>query len=617
MQMKALLVDLTNRELEWATIREEAIAHYLGGRGLGVRYLYDNLAPGVDPLGPENILGMWSGPLMGSGGISMVKLCGVTKSPATGTILMSLMGGYFGPALRFSGADAVIFRGAADTPVYLVIDEGEAELRPADHLWGKTTRETSAVLEEELDLRRPEIASIGQAGENGVLFASIMHGGDAMGRGGIGAVMGSKNLKAIVANGRDRPKAAEPERFREIIKRMGKAYRESKPIEMFGVQGTTGNLDIYNLRRLFPTRNFREARFEHYERVNADALYDNHVTQRVTCYGCAVRCRREAEVKDGPYAGTHTEGPEYETLWGFGGNCGVDYVAATVAANAICQDYGMDTISASTTISFAMECFEEGLITEEDTGGLELTFGNHRAMIEMLPRIARREGIGDVLAQGSRRAAEIIGNGADWYAMEVKGLELAGYDPRGAKGMGLGYATSPRGACHERGYLTAETHGHPPGLDRYAYEGKGQIVADAQDTVAVKDSLSFCVLSSAGTSLDDMAEMYSAMTGIAYTADDLLHAGERICNLERLFNLREGFTREDDRLPSRFLKEAIPDPQGNLHTIDIERLLDDYYKARGWDSEGRPLETTLNGLDLGTGRDPGSPVLAGGGDTHP
>lgn len=598
MTMRTLIVDLTQESLEWTTTPDELVRDYLGGRGLGVRYLYDHLGAGTDPLGPDNILTMWTSPILGAGPISMVKICAVTKSPATNTILMSLMGGQFGPELRAAGADALIFKGVAGHPVFLAIEGGEASLRPAEHLWGKTTRETAGILKQELGLRKLEVASIGQAGENLVTFASIMHGGDAFGRGGIGAVMGSKRLKAIAASGSRRPGIADPERFRNLVKRISKGYQESKPIELFGATGTTGHVDNLNLRRIYPTRNFRDGQYEDYELVDADRLYENFVTKRVTCRGCSVRCRREAEVQTGPYAGVHTEGPEYETLWGFSGNCGNNSLEAVIAANDICLEHGMDSISASAVISFAMECFEEGILSTEDTGGLALNFGNHAAMIQLLHLIARREGIGEILAQGSRRAAEIIGRGSADYAMQVKGLELAGYDPRTAKGMALGYATSPRGGCHERGYLVREVLGAPPPLDQYAYEGKGELVKEAQDQVAIKDSLGFCVLSSAGTTLDDMAAMFSAATGMERTVEDLMQAGERICNLERQFNLREGFTRADDTLPRRFIKEAIPGSDGKLHTVDLQRLLSEYYAARGWTDEGEPRQETLERLGL-------------------
>ncbi len=604
--MKALSIDLTSGVITEVSIPPESVRDYLGGRGLGIKYLHDHLPENTDPLGPENILGLWTSPLMGTGAISMVKLCGVTKSPLTGTILMSLMGGYFGPELRYAGVDGLIFHGRSEKPVYLLVKDGEAELRPAEELWGMTTRETAEKITADLDLKRIQIASIGPAGENLVSFASIMHEGDAMGRGGIGAVMGSKNLKAIAASGKARPDLADPDRYQEVVKRIARVYAESEAIALFGSTGTTQHVDGLNLKHMYPTRNFQEGRFDNYQQVNADALYDKYVQKRVTCQGCAVRCRRISSIKEGPYAGTETEGPEYETLWGFGGLCGNDSLDAIIEANEICLEYGMDTISAAAVISFAMECYEKGVISTRETGGIKLEFGNQQAMIQLLHQMGRKEGFGAILADGSKRAAEWIGENAGEYAMQVKGLELAGYDPRNAKGMALGYATSPRGGCHERGYLTVETVGFPPGVDRLAYEGKGDLVKEAQDMVAVKDSLSFCVLSSACTSLADLAELFSAATGFELSPTDLLQAGERINNVERLFNIREGFTRADDNLPRRFLKDPISDNQGNPQTVDLDRLLDMYYLSRGWDSEGHPLPETLERLALGTGASPGT-----------
>jgi aldehyde:ferredoxin oxidoreductase len=511
---------------------------------------------------------------------------------------MSLMGGYFGPELRFAGVDGLIFRGKAETPVYLLIHNGEATLWPAGHLWGKTTRETEEILKAELGLKKMQVASIGPAGEALVSFASIMHGGDAMGRGGIGAVMGSKNLKAIVVSGQQQPEIFDPDGYRQIVKRIAGTYKESMPLKLFGATGTTNHVNGLNSRAIYPTRNFREGHFENYQWVNAEKLYKNYVSKRVTCHTCTVRCRRESLLKNGPFGQVQTEGPEYETLWSFGGNCGNADLEGIIAANDLCLEFGLDTISTGMVISFAMECFEQGLITLEDTQGIALSFGNPQAMVAMIPKIARREGIGDLLARGTKQAAQQIGQGAEDFAMQVKGLELAGYDPRGAKGMGLGYATSPRGACHERGYLLPEVVGVDPGFDRYGYKGKGALVKTTQDTVAVKDALGFCVLSSAGTSLQDMADLFSAATGIQHGVDALLLAGERICNIERLFNLREGFTRRDDSLPKRLLREAIPGTDGNLHVVDLEHLLDDYYSARGWDQQGIPLPETLQRLDL-------------------
>ena len=596
--MRMLVVDLTEERLDWAEINSQTVHDYLGGRGLGARYLYDNLPPGTDPLGLNNILSFWTSPLMATGALSMVKLCGVTRSPLTGTILMSLMGGAMGPRLRMAGADAVVLLGMARHPVYLLITQGHASLHSAEHLWGLDTRQTTGILNKELNLKGMEVACIGPAGERGVLFASIMHNGDAMARGGIGAVMGSKKLKAIVAHGSQQPPVAEPTRLKTVIAALAKSYKESDAVKAFGRYGTTSHVDDENYFGIYPTRNFQSGYFDLHKRVNADELYTHHVTRRLTCFACPVRCRREAQVKEDATAGLVTEGPEYETLWSFGGNCGNANLESIIAANDLCLLYGLDTISTGMVISFAMECFEAGLLPPHLCDGMELPFGNYKAMLSLIHKIGQRQGLGDLLAQGTYRAAQVIGQGSNRFAMQVKGLELAGYDPRGAKGMALGYATSPRGGCHERGFLTGEVFGNPPGIRRLEYEGKGALVKITQDIVAVKDALGFCVLSSAGTSLDAMAEMFTAVTGWSTTTSDLLLAGERICNLERLFNLREGFTRSDDNLPTRLLEEAIPGANGEPQVVDLECMLDDYYMARGWDTEGRPTQSTLERLGL-------------------
>lgn len=596
--MKALIVDLTQQRVEWATIKDESIHHYLGGRGLGARYLYDHLAPGIDPLGPENILSMWTSPIMAAGSISMVKLCGVTKSPATGTILMSLIGGYFGPELRFAGADALIIQGRSSEPVYILVQDGRAEIRPAGHLWGKTTRQAALALEDELRLERMQVACIGPAGENLVAFAAIMHRGNAMGRGGAGAVMGSKNLKAIVASGHQLPRLAQPERFRQVLKRIGVQYRESEDVRLWGETGTTGSVEVINYHHLFPTKNFQSGFFADYEKVDADVLYKNYVNRRLSCFTCPVRCRREAQVIEGPFTTPPTEGPEYESLWSLSGNCGNNSLEAVILANDLCLEYGLDTMSAGGVLAFAMECFEEGLISTQETGGLELRFGNAEALIEMLKKIGRGEnGLAKILGKGSRRAAELIGRGAERFAMQVKGMELPGYEPRGATGMGLGYATSPRGGCHMRSFLGDEVFGGLQKGGRFSYQGKAEMVKAKQDLTAVKDALGFCVLSGA-TTMEDLADLFAAAMGVECSVTDLLLAGERICNLERLFNLREGFTRAEDRLPQRFVEESIQGADGELHTLDVTQMLDEYYQVRGWNKEGRPEESTLRRLGL-------------------
>ena len=592
--MKILEVDLTNQSFSWKKVRDEMVSDYLGGRGLGARYLYEALPVGVDPLSPDNILSMWTSPLMSAGTLSMVKLCGVTKSPLTNTILMSLMGGNFGPYLRFAGADGLIFKGRSETPVYLLLSDGVPELKPAQHLWGKTTRETEEAIRGELDLKRLQIASIGPAGENGVLFASIMHGGDAMGRGGIGTVMGSKNLKAMAVSGRSKPEIQDRDRFQVVLKKVVGNYKESDALKEFGEIGSTRHVNGLNPKGIYPVKNFQAGEFPDYRLVNADVLNNQYMQKRFACFSCSIRCRRYTEVKAGSYAPVQTEGPEYETIWTFGGNCENKNIESIIAANDLCLEYGMDTISTGGAIGFAMECFEKGLINLKDTDGIDLHFGNHEAIVAMVHKIARREGLGDILSKGTKQAADLIGGNAADFAMQVKGLELAAYEPRRAKGMGLGYATSPRGGCHERGYLLSEIFG----IEQYSYEGKGAMVQRTQDTVAIKDALCFCAFASAGASVQDLAELFSAVTGWEKTEQSLMEIGERICNLERLFNLREGFTRSDDTLPKRFLKEPLPGPNGEPEVVDIDLLLDKYYQARGWTLDGVPLEPTLSRLGL-------------------
>jgi len=596
--MRALVVDLEKQTLEWNEIPRNTIRMYLGGRGLGVRYLYDHLSPDLDPLGPENILSFWTSPIMATGAISTVKVCGVTKSPLTNTILMSLMGGHFGPRMRMAGVDAIIFLGRAEKPVYLKVVDGIPQLVSAEPLWGKNVRATTNLLLDEVQQPNAQVACIGQAGEKQVLFASIMHGGDAMGRGGIGAVMGSKNLKAVIVAGSQKPYVAQPELYRELLKEIGATYHNSVPVNEFGKYGTTSHVNDENYFGIYPTRNYQTARFEKYESINHENLYQNFVTKRRTCFACSVRCRRDAEIKEGEFSGTVTEGPEYETLWSMGGNCGNANLNSILVANELCLEYGLDTISTGMVISFAQECYEKGLISEELIKGMDLSFGNADSILALIHLIAKREGFGDILANGTLRASKVLGPQTFDYAMQVKGLELAGYDPRGAKGMGLGYATSPRGGCHERGFLTGEVFGTPPGVDRLSYENKGLLVKTTQDTVAVKDSLGFCVLSSAGTSMEKLVDLFSAVTGEEVSVMDLMVCGERISNLERLINLREGFTSADDTLPKRLLIEPIPGPNDTPQVVDLSRMLQEYYTVRGWDESGVPTIETLKRLGL-------------------
>jgi aldehyde:ferredoxin oxidoreductase len=594
-----LRVDLSRQEVREERVDESLILKFLGGRGLGTKILFDELKPATDPLGTENKLLFLAGPLIGTGAPWCVKYTVMTKSPLSETILMSLAGGFFGPGLRRSGYDALIMEGRSEEPVYLSIQNGRAEFREATHLWGMTTERCQEAIKKELGTPRLEIACIGPAGERSVRMACIISGRRAAGRGGAGAVMGSKNLKAIAVNGERKVPIAEPEKFKDLQMAIRKKVPEIDRLKVFGKYGTPKNLVLVNERGLFPTRNFQGGVFEGIEQVN-HLEQQKRVIRPVTCHGCPVACGNLTQAADGPYKDITTEGPEYETFWAFGAQCGNSSIDAIIAADRLCDQLGLDTISTGNSIAFAMECVEKGLLSKEEMEDPELKFGNHAAMVEMIRRIGYREGIGDLLAEGVRRASEKIDKGAQNFAMHVKGLELAAYDPRGAKGMGIEYATSPRGGCHERGLISRETFGAPPHIDPLSIKGKGAVVKETQDETALLDALGVCVFPphNDGMGLNDLAELVSCTLGKPWTSDDLLETGDRIWNLERLFNLREGFTRADDTLPPRLLKEPMPAGPAKGHVVELEPLLEDYYKARQWDSHGVPTPEVLNKLGL-------------------
>lgn len=596
--LKVLRVSLDSGDVSEDVIGEEAIAGFLGGRGLGAKILYDELVPGTDPLSPENKLLFLTSPLLGTGAPSCVKYSVVTKSPLSETVLMSLAGGFFGPELRHAGCDVLIIEGRAEEPVYLLLDKGRIRLRAAESLWGMPTDETQYYLKQILG-EGVRVACIGPAAERMVRFASIISDKRAVGRGGAGAVMASKNLKAIVIRGKREVDVAHPARFHQVVSAIRKNYRESRKIKLFGKYCTPRVLDLVNQRGIYPTRNYQSGFFEGAARINAEA-HQKFVVKKLTCYKCPVCCSNLAVVRQGPYGGAVTEGPEYQTLWSFGGQCGNDCLEAIIAADELCDKFGMDTISAGCVIGFAMECYQRGIISQKETGGVDLRFGNHQAMLLMLRNIATREGLGDVLAQGVREAARVIGKGAERYAMQVKGLEMAGYDPRGAKGMGIAFATSPRGGCHERGLVTRETFGSPPPVDRFSLEGKGKLAMEVQDEMAVLDSLGVCVfpLHNGGMSIHHVAELFSSATGIEYDEGQIMRTGERIWNMERMFNLREGFGRGEDTLPARFLEEPLPEGPSKGQVVELDQLLADYYTQRGWDREGKVTPEKLKELGL-------------------
>jgi aldehyde:ferredoxin oxidoreductase len=586
---KILHVDLARERMTEEPFPEEWRRNYIGGRGLGVRILEDTVNPGIDPLGTENVLIFATGPVAGSGLPLGSRYDVVTKSPLTGTLTSANSGGKFGTSMKRAGFDAVVFRGRAERPVSLVLDDGRAELRDASDLVGMTTSETSAALQEDLDDPGASVACIGPAGERLSRIAAIINENSrAAGRGGVGAVMGSKNLKAVAARGSGRVTVADRDRFLALKKEIADRIRENA-ISGGGLPrfGTAVLVNIINENYILPTRNFQSSHFPAAENVSGERMADTILSGKMGCQTCVIQCGRDIEVE-----GKRTAGPEYETIWAFGPDCGIDDLAAVSEANTLCNDLGLDTISAGSTIACAMELSEKGYIDED------IRFGDAEKMVDLVRRIAYRDGIGDELAEGSFRFARKHGHPE--LSMSVKRQELPAYDPRGLQGHGLAYATSVRGGDHVYAYLIApEVLGSPEKLDPYSSEGKAAWTKTFQDLTAFIDSSGACLFTSFPLGAADYGAMVSAVTGYDIDGAGVLRIGERIWNLQKIFNLRAGCSREDDTLPPRLLEEPLTEGAPRGRVWEREPLLDEYYRVRGWDREGRPTPEKLRELGIG------------------
>jgi aldehyde:ferredoxin oxidoreductase len=481
----------------------------------------------------------------------------------------------------------VIIRGRSKKPVYLIIEDEKVELRDASYLWGKDAFETEEIIKKDHS-EGFQVLSIGPAGENLVRFACISHNrGRQLGRCGAGAVMGSKRLKAVAVKGSGTIEIAKPGKLDEFRRELNDRIRER--LKSLTEYGTPAIMALTNTTGTLPTRNWQEGEFEGFEKINAEAVKRKLVKRNKACYACTVACGKISKVETGPYAGTEVEGPEYETLFALGSLCGNDHLESIAKANEICDKLGIDTISAGNVLAFAMECYQRGLITRKDTDGLALTFENHEAIITTLTKIAYRQGFGSTLAEGVKRAAEIIGKGSEQFAVHVKGLEPPGYDPRGLKGVALAYAVSCRGACHLRHmtYRSNLTGLHPfmeGRIDRFSYDGHVEMVKELESFYTLIDSMVLCkfvCLPTIGPILwDELTKLYSIITGIEAGKEELMMAAERINNLVRSFNLREGISRKDDVLPDRFVKKPLKGQVVEKEKLD--KMLDRYYKLRGW-----------------------------------
>ena len=581
-----LHVNLSDKSLRREPLPSELYRQYLGGRGLGVKILYDNLAPGTDALSPENLLVFAIGPSTATRVPTAGRFVVITKSPTTGTIFDSHAGGYFGAQLRRAGFAAVVFHGRADTPVYLWINDDVAEIRDASKVWGKDVYATTDQLLEETD-PKAQVACIGPAGENMGLMAAIMTDKHrAAGRGGVGAVMGSKKLKAIVAKGTGEVGVHDQERLNAAVERSRRLIKKNAVTnKSLPIYGTPVLVSVANELGMLPTHNFQEGTFNDADGVSGEKLLERFSAGTYNCHGCPIGCGRVSLIK-----GEKVGGPEYESLWALGPQCGINDLEWIAVANDRCNRLGLDTISTGSTIGAAMELVEKGKLDAP------LQFGDTTGVLDIIEDMAHMRGLGAEMSEGSKRFAERYG--APELAMQVKGLELPAYDPRGAQGHALGYATSNRGGCHLRSYLIGpEVLGSPVLIDRDRTDGKADLVMLYQDLSAAMDCMVVCRFTNFAWTVDDYAEMISAGTGIELSGHDLLQLGERIYNLERLFNLREGFTTKDDTLPPRFFK-PLPEGGSRNRIVHLEEMLEEYYKLRGWDMEGRPTKNTLKKLDI-------------------
>jgi aldehyde:ferredoxin oxidoreductase len=599
---RVLHVDLSTGKTYVEPLNEDYARKYIGGMGLGIRMWLDNSKAGVDPFSPDNPLILATGPISGTvwptGGNGHAF---VSKSPQSFGVGEAKAHGSFGTEMKRAGYDVIVFKGKAEKPVYVWIDDDAVQILDASHLWGKSPAETEDALREELGDYYIRVASIGVAGEKLSRMACIINDKTrAAGRTGLGAVMGSKNLKAIAMRGTRDIVVAKPDEFMEYVKEFHERMK-GPATQKYRALGTAENVLVHNSLSCMPTRNYNNSRFEGAEKVSGEVLNEKFVAKIIGCSSCAMRCEHMCVVSEGPYKDTMTR-MEYETLWALGPYCGVDRLDAIIKGMELSNYYGLDAISAGVTAGFAMDCYERGLLSQEQLGGIDAKFGNADAMVQLVEKMGRREGVGELLADGVKVAAQKIGNGTDKLAAHIKGVETTGYDLRALKTAALGFAVSFRGADHNRhGAYAFDVKGKVNRL--VAEKGRGKLVRDMEDTYNLIDSFLVCKFSR-GTyykELPDMAKLYSLVTGFEINADELKKCGERIQNAARLFNVREGLGRKDDSLPWKVMHEPIPDEgpsKGAFVTqAELDLLLDDYYESRGWTREGVPTKEKL--MELG------------------
>ncbi len=615
-----LFIDLTERRVWREAVKKDDILNYLGGRGINSRYLWHLADAGIDPLGPDNPLIFGTGLLTGTAAPSSGRTTVTCKSPATNWYLKTSGGGHFGGEMKAAGYGHIIVLGIASEPVYIWIDDDKVEIRDAKAFWGMDVRQVDGAIKAQLGDDEVQLATIGPAGENKVLFASVMFSVyNAAGRGGAGAVMGSKNLKAIAVRGSGAVAAAKPVLYHELAMEAHQSVLADSGAEGMHLYGTAGSLNGVNEVRALASYNFQRSHLDDVHTITGQYLSEaGYLKRAVACYGCVVGCHRYSKIDQGPLAGTFTGGPEYENFVALGSGCGTLDTEAIIKANELCNILGMDTISAGSVIQWGMESYEKGVINRNDLDGEELLWGDGQAIIDMLSKIAYREGFGDVLAGGVKRAAEKVGGDSYKWAVHAKGLEQSRVDTRSAKAYALAFAVNPRGADHlhtetfaefgmspEARELIERITGDEKYVTPYSSEKRAEIVRWHEDTYAVTDALGFCAFMTTamyGITPKMMADLFSAAAGHDFSEEEIMLAGRRILTLEKSFNVREGALREHDTLPWRLMNEVNPDrpePDAINSQEELDKMLDEYYQLHDWNREtSRPTRKTLELLNL-------------------
>ena len=595
---KLIRLNLTSRQSQVEDIPEQWLKEYLGGRGIGVRYLYEELKPGVEPFSADNKVIMMMGPLGATNAMSVSRMALVTKSPLTGAIAKSVMGGSFGAFLKFAGYDGIIVEGQSEKPVYLHIDKDGIKILDAADLWGLDTQQTHEKLRQKHG-KTTHVACIGPAGENLVRYAVLISDLRVGGRTGVGAVLGAKKIKGFAVNSAGPLSLHDAEGFKKLNKEIIEGLKTSPGRIKMSDFGTSYLTLGFEKVGIFPVKNFQQGHLEGIENIGDEALASIKL-KNDGCYGCMTKCGQVRQAAGGPYDGAVSEGPDYETIWSLAGNMAITDPGALIAADSVCDKLGMDTVSAGNSIGFAYELYQRGIITKEDTDGLELEWGQSAPMMALLEKIGRRQGLGRLLGEGTKRAAAEIGQGAEDYAMQIKGLELPAYEPRAVKGYGLILATSNIGASHMYGRPRDELAGKK---DKLTEVDKGRDAAVAEISQATQDSVIQCSFSPVtGFNAEQRSQLLVTATGFKEFADPayLEKIGERTLCLERCFNVREGFDRKDDTLPKRMRTEPLKDagPATGQTFKNLDGLLDEYYDALGYTRQGIPSEAKLKELKL-------------------